>query len=127
MDESNVKNNFENISREELLEKISRRERFFLVETLPAESYHHAHLPGAINIPASQIADLAASHLPDKNSEIVVYCANLQCDASEAAARELIEMGYKNVRDYAAGKQDWIDAGLEIESDHIHKKRKAQQ
>jgi hypothetical protein len=24
-------------------------------------------------------------------------------------------LGYTNVRDYAAGKQDWIDAGLPIE------------
>ena len=25
-------------------------------------------------------------------------------------------MGYTNVRDYAEGKQDWIEAGLEMES-----------
>jgi hypothetical protein len=24
-------------------------------------------------------------------------------------------MGYKNVRDYAEGKQDWVDAGLPVE------------
>jgi len=29
-------------------------------------------------------------------------------------------MGYTNVRDYAEGKQDWIDAGLPIESEHKH-------
>jgi hypothetical protein len=29
-------------------------------------------------------------------------------------------MGYANVRDYAEGKQDWIDAGLPIESEHNH-------
>jgi len=29
-------------------------------------------------------------------------------------------MGYTNVRDYAEGKQDWIDAGLPIESEHNH-------
>jgi len=29
-------------------------------------------------------------------------------------------MGYTNVRDYSEGKQDWIDAGFEIESDHKH-------
>ena len=25
-------------------------------------------------------------------------------------------MGYSNVRDYAEGKEDWIDAGLPVES-----------
>jgi len=29
-------------------------------------------------------------------------------------------MGYANVRDYAEGKQDWIEAGLPIESEHKH-------
>jgi hypothetical protein len=29
-------------------------------------------------------------------------------------------MGYTSVRDYAEGKQDWIDAGLPIESSHRH-------
>jgi hypothetical protein len=29
-------------------------------------------------------------------------------------------MGYTNVRDYAEGKQDWIDAKLPIESFHKH-------
>jgi hypothetical protein len=29
-------------------------------------------------------------------------------------------MGYVNVRDYAEGKQDWMDAGLPVESDHRH-------
>lgn len=26
-------------------------------------------------------------------------------------------MGYTNVKDYAGGKQDWIDAGLPVEAD----------
>jgi hypothetical protein len=32
----------------------------------------------------------------------------------------LAALGYTNVRDYAEGKQDWIDAGLTVESDHNH-------
>jgi rhodanese-related sulfurtransferase len=33
----------------------------------------------------------------------------------------LAEIGYSNVRDYAGGKQDWIDAGLPVEL-HQHQK-----
>ena len=29
-------------------------------------------------------------------------------------------MGYSKVRDYAEGKQDWIDAGFDVESFHQH-------
>ena len=64
------------ISRDELKLKIDRRDEFLLVETLPQAAYHHAHLPGAINLPPDRVATLAPALLPDKHAEIVVYCAN---------------------------------------------------
>ena len=63
------------ISRDELKMKIDRQETFTLVETLPATAYHHAHLPGAINLPPDQVTKLAPTLLPDKPANIVVYCA----------------------------------------------------
>jgi rhodanese-related sulfurtransferase len=64
------------ISRNELREKIDRREQFLLVETLAETAYHHAHLPGALNLPPDKVTALAPTLLPDKNAEIVVYCAS---------------------------------------------------
>ena len=64
------------ISRDELKRKIDLKYHFLLVETLPAMSYHHAHLPGAINLPADQLEKLAPQLLPDKHADIVVYCAS---------------------------------------------------
>ena len=64
------------ISRAELKLKIDRSEKFLLVETLPAPTYHHAHLPDAINLPSDQVTQLALTLLPDKAAELVVYCAS---------------------------------------------------
>jgi rhodanese-related sulfurtransferase len=64
------------ISRDELKQKLDRNDDFLLVETLPAIGYHHAHLPRAINLPPDSLQSLAAQILPDKNAEIVVYCAS---------------------------------------------------
>jgi len=64
------------ISRDELKMKIDRGETFVLVETLPAATYHHAHLPGAINLPPDQVPQLAPTLVPNKAADIVVYCAN---------------------------------------------------
>ena len=64
------------ISRDELKLKIDRHDDFTLVETLPKVAYEHAHLPGAINLPSDQVNVLAPKLLPDKNAEIVVYCAS---------------------------------------------------
>ncbi len=110
----------ETISRDELTEKIARRDKFRLVEVLPEENYHQAHLPGAINLPPDQISKLASKRLRDRHAEIVLYSDGSSSHESEAAARELAERGYTNVRDYAEGKQDWIDTGLPVESDRIH-------
>ena len=64
------------ISRDELKQKIDRKDDFLLVETLPATAYHHKHLPGAVNLPPESIAELASQLLPDLSADIVVYCAS---------------------------------------------------
>ncbi len=64
------------ISRQELKNRLDRRENFVLVETLPRAAYEHAHLPGAINLPLDRIEELAPRLLPGKDTEIVVYCAS---------------------------------------------------
>ena len=64
------------ISRDELRKKIVEGPQFLLVETLPEVAYHHGHLPGALNLPPDKVKALAPTLLPDKNAEIVVYCAS---------------------------------------------------
>lgn len=64
------------ISRDELKQKIDRGDRFVLVETLAPQTYQHAHLPGAINLPPGEVVKGAEALLPDKSAEIVVYCAS---------------------------------------------------
>jgi rhodanese-related sulfurtransferase len=112
------------ISREELKKKMDAGESFYLVETLPKETFDHAHLPGAVNLPPDRLTELAPKLLPDKTAEIVVYCSTPDCHISETAARKLEALGYVNVRDYKGGKLDWIDAGLPIESFHHHHRRR---
>lgn len=65
----------ETITREELREKIERKDDFTLVETLPEMYYRHSHLPGAINLPPDRVSELAPTLLPDLAADIVVYCA----------------------------------------------------
>ena len=104
------------ISRNELKAKIDRGDKFQLVEALPEETFRTQHLPRAINLPPKQAKKLAPKLLPDKQADIVVYCASSTCTASDDVARELDAQGYRHVRRYVEGKQDWIDAGLPTES-----------
>jgi rhodanese-related sulfurtransferase len=103
------------ISRDELKAKIDRGDPFDLVETLSAEHFEHAHLPGAVNIPLDKVAELAPVRLPDKQREVVLYCANVKCHAAENAGHQLAALGYANVRYFPGGKHEWITTGLPIE------------
>ncbi len=104
------------ISREELEGKLDRGEDVVLVETLGPAYYEDAHLPGAVNIPHTQVDGLAPRLLPDRSAQVVVYCSNRACQNSPQAAKRLDALGYENVYDYEEGKQDWIGAGLPTES-----------
>ena len=64
------------ISTKDLKAKLDRKEGIKVVETLAPERYHEAHIPGALNIPPERIKELAPHLLPNKNAEIVTYCAN---------------------------------------------------
>jgi len=64
------------ITRDELKQKIGRKDDFVLIETLPSTAYHHAHLPGAINLPPDRVTSDAMKVIPDKSADIVVYCAS---------------------------------------------------
>jgi rhodanese-related sulfurtransferase len=91
-------------------------DRPVLVEALPERYFVDAHLPGAINMPHDAVDALAPRLLPDKSADIVVYCANAQCRNSEIAGERLRRLGYAHVRVYTDGKQDWVDAGLPVET-----------
>jgi len=86
-----------------------------LVEALPEKYWRDWHLPGARHLPHDRVKELAAGVLPDRNAEIVVYCASSTCQNSHIAAKLLAQLGYGNVAVYAGGKQDWSEAGLALE------------
>ena len=105
--------------REDLWQKIEHGDDFVLVDALPAIAYAGAHLPGAISIPPERLDTLAERRIPSLDTEVVVYCANPKCESSVQVAQRLVELGYRNVRHYAGGKQDWRDAGLPLEGGRV--------
>ncbi len=105
------------ISREEVKKKIAQDRNCTLVEALSMDDYDEFHLPGAISVPLQEnFAQQIQKAIPDKNRTVIVYCLNAECDASPKAVRKMERLGYTNVYDYEAGKVDWKEAGLPIES-----------
>ncbi len=104
------------ITRSEIQQHLESARPITLVEALPERYYADGHLPGAININHDEVDAKAPSLLPDKDALIVVYCANTACNNSTVVVNELIGLGYRNVHKYAEGKQDWAEAGLNLEA-----------
>jgi rhodanese-related sulfurtransferase len=103
------------ITRDELTELLDRSE-VVVVEALPEQYFAKEHIPGAIRVDYEELESQAPARLPDKDAAIVTYCASLTCRNSEIAANKLVALGYTNVREYAEGKADWIEAGLPVEA-----------
>jgi rhodanese-related sulfurtransferase len=104
------------VTADELLAKIESGDELVLVDALAPMAYAHSHLPGAINLPPSDVnPELVARRIPDRGMQIVVYCANPNCEDSLATAQRLQELGYTNVHHYPGGKNEWRDAGLPLE------------
>lgn len=103
----------EEISREELKEKLDRGDDFKLVMTLAEWAYRMSHIPGSININSIEQGE----KLLDPDEEIVVYCSDRQCIASQAAYHYLVGHGYKHVRRYSGGLSEWQAAGYPLEGD----------
>jgi len=101
------------IDREELHAKLDRGDDFKLVMTLHDWAYRALHIPGSVHFHSVEDA-LEALDIDD---EIVVYCSNVDCVASQYAYRGLIKNGYTNVRRYAGGLADWESAGLRLEGE----------
>jgi rhodanese-related sulfurtransferase len=99
------------ISREELKEKIDRGDDFKLVMTLGEWAFQAKHIPGSLHIEKPEQIEGRL----DPEDEIIVYCANEVCTASQMAYHHLVGKGYTNVRRYAGGIQDWESAGYPVE------------
>ncbi len=103
------------ISREELKGKLDRRDDFRLVMTLHAWAFRAQHIPHSehFDTPEETLAALG----PEE--EIVVYCSDPACVASQFAYRALVDAGYSNVRRYEGGLSDWVAAGFPLDGEAV--------
>lgn len=70
----------------------------------------HGTVPEAVILTSSSKYEL--TQLPDdKSKDLIFYCSNTHCTASDAAAERASTNGYKNVHVMREGIKGWKDAG----------------
>ena len=95
---------YEQITQEEAKQILDTTNGYILLDTRTQEEYDQSHIPGALLIPHTEIAQRAADELPDKDQVILVYCRS--GNRSKQASEVLAELGYTNVKEFG-GINTW--------------------
>jgi ArsR family transcriptional regulator len=106
------RDSMEPVGRQELKERL-RDGLVTVIDVRPPDEFALGHVPGALNIPLSQLDRWMADLDPDQ--EIVAYCRGAYCVLSFEAVASLRKKGFK-ARRLEDGLPEWKAAGLTVET-----------
>lgn len=90
----------------EVAQKLLESGKAVFVDVRDAPSFEAAHVPGALHLNDSNIADFVAK--TDKGKPVVVYCYH--GNTSQGAADHLVGQGFKEVYSIIGGFEGWRKA-----------------
>ena len=105
-------NNIRTTSILELQQRLDRDSGLHLFNVQTDQFFNGELIPGSRRAPLDTLTQGLAS-VP-KDADIVTYCAGPKCTQGVEAARQLLGLGYTNVRAYLDGLEGWKAAGNEI-------------
>jgi molybdopterin/thiamine biosynthesis adenylyltransferase/rhodanese-related sulfurtransferase len=85
-----------------------------LIDVREASEWEQGHLPGAVHISKSYVEQQIEAAVPDRSSEVILYCAGGV--RSLFAAQTLEQLGYTSVASMSGGFQAWKSSGLPWEA-----------
>lgn len=85
---------------------------FVLLDVRGEALFEQGHVPGAVNLPHSQINECSLSRWPH-DTLFVVYCAGPHCNATERAGIRLARLG-RPVKKMIGGITGWLDEGFTL-------------
>ena len=100
---------------DEVKERMDRGEQFTFVDSRNPEAWSEAEtkLPGAIRVPADDVAKYVDKIPRDRT--VITYCTCPNEASSASVAQELSQQGFKNVHPLYEGLDAWQKAGLPLE------------
>jgi rhodanese-related sulfurtransferase len=108
-----AKSRVREISPEEVRKRIADGERILLVDTREDNEWDRKHIQHAIHLGRGIIERDIVDTVPDKTTEIVLYCGGGY--RSALAADNLQKMGYTNVVSMSGGWRRWNELGYPVE------------
>ena len=108
-----AKGRIREVSVAETQARLKRNEQAKLIDVREDNEFSAAHAAGATHLGKGIIERDIETAVPDKNTELILYCGGGY--RSALAADSLQKMGYTNVWSMAGGWKAWQEAGGEIE------------
>lgn len=105
--EQGVQAGFKTIDAQTLHQWIQSQTPMILVDARGNKYFDGVLIETAQRLPSDASDDLITQLLPNKDQQIVVYCAGEGCPASEILANRLAVAGYTQVYDYHGGIKEW--------------------
>ena len=85
-----------------------------ILDARPEIFYRVGHIPSALSLPRDEFQDhyhaLESKLSPLKEKVVVVYCSGNDCQDSQLVADALLALGYKHVRVFRGGWDQWESA-----------------
>ncbi len=97
---------------QQIKERLDRGDRFQLLDVREQDEVANGTIPGAAHLSRAHFESRIEDVLPDKDAEVVVYCAGGV--RSAFSAKMMKELGYTNVTSMAGGFSRWKDLGFDF-------------
>lgn len=111
---NDAKSRVREVSVAETQERLEQNKPAKLIDVREDNEWEAAHAAGAIHLGKGIIERDIETTVPDKTTELILYCGGGY--RSALAADALQKMGYTNVYSMAGGWKAWKESGGEIET-----------
>jgi len=110
---SEVRQAVNTVSLDEIKQRLESGAKLTLLDVREKDEVRQGYIPGAIHVPRGFLEMQVEGKVPDRDAELVVYCAG--GTRSAFAAKTLSDLGYKNVLSANPGFVRWKDLGYPVE------------
>jgi len=112
---NDAKSRIREVSVDKTRERMNAGDSARLIDVREDNEWQTAHAAGAIHLGKGIIERDIEAQVPDKASELILYCGGGY--RSALAADVLQQMGYTNVYSMAGGWKAWKEAGAPVETE----------
>ncbi len=109
-----VRSEIDEVTSAEARERARAEDPPVFLDVRERDEWDEGFVPGAVWIARGQLESRVEGLLPDKDTEVVVYCAG--GSRSAFAAKSLADLGYTSVVNMAGGFTDWKRNGFDVQT-----------